>query len=206
VRLDTRRSRALALAALLLAAPAAAQSPWSAELAAGYGSGVGGDFGGSGSVGLHAAGLYRLSRTLSTGIELGWYRLGTLTTLVPDLYGPGSTYQEDFGWSALQATATLRLHPTRGPWQPYAALGTGAYGARSRDVIVVTDAAGRPLPNLAFHETRTDLKLGANLGLGIVRRGAFGKLALGVHARWHTILDAGGTADFATVTVGVGLD
>jgi hypothetical protein len=61
MRTDIRRARALALVSLLLAAQAAAQSPWSGEPAAGYG----GDLGGSGSPGLHAAGLYRLSRTRS---------------------------------------------------------------------------------------------------------------------------------------------
>lgn len=152
--------RALALISLLLpTAPlagarthVAAQSRWSGELAAGYGSGLGEDLGGSGSLGLHAAGLYWLGGRFATGIEVGYYRLGTSTTSVPDLYGPGSTYRERFGWSALQATGTLRLYPIQGDWR------------------------------------------------------ALGSLALGVHARWHGILDIGGVASFATVTVGVGFE
>jgi hypothetical protein len=207
--------RALALVSLLLAttalapgAPthAAAQSRWSGELAAGYGSGLGGDLGGSGSLGLHVAGLYRLGRRFGTGIELGYYRLGTSVTSQPDLYGPGSTFRESFGWSALQATGTLRLYPIEGAWQPYLSVGAGAYGARSRDEIVVTDANGQEIPSLAFLQTRTDLKPGVNAGVGVVRRRALGSLALGVHARWHGILDIGGAASFATLTVGVGLE
>ena len=206
--------RALALISLLLpTAPlagarthAAAQSRWSGELAAGYGSGLGEDLGGSGSLGLHAAGLYRPGGRFATGIEVGYYGLGTSVVSQPDLYGPGSTFRERFGWSALQATGTLRLYPIQGDWQPYLSVGAGAYGARSRDEIVVTDANGQEIPSLAFLQTRTDLKPGVNAGVGVLRRRALGSLALGVHARWHGILDIGGVANFATLTVGVGFE
>ncbi len=106
----------------------------------------------------------------------------------------------------LAAPAAAQSPPIQGDWRPYAELGAGAYGARSRDEIVVTDASGQEIPSLAFLQTRTDLKPGVNAGVGVVRRRALGSLALGVHARWHGILDVGGVASFATLTVGVGLD
>jgi hypothetical protein len=105
------RGVTLAMLAILGSSPAGAvaqQRGWLVSLTGGYAHGIG-DFGGKGSVSGTAFALRPVGGNVDVGVELGYHRLGTNTTRLPDLYGPGTTYREDFTRSAWQATAAVRL-------------------------------------------------------------------------------------------------
>ncbi|HEU5171181.1 MAG TPA: hypothetical protein VFU46_11620 [Gemmatimonadales bacterium] len=209
MRRGTFQGVAMTITLLIVAtAPASvsAQRPWSGGLSVGYAHGIGGDFGGNGSVNAVGSLFRPVAGVIDVGVEVGYHRLGTNTTRLPDLYGPGSTYREDFGWTVWQAGLAARLRPAEGRWRPYALAGSGAYVVRSRDVIEVRDASGAEIPGLQFRQTRTEVKPGVSLGAGIERLATIGRLAVGLHARWHGVLAGGGVADFFTITMGLGLD
>lgn len=178
---------------------------WLINLTGGYSHGIGGDFGGSGSVSGTAGAFRPVGRIVDVGMELGYHGLGTNTTRLRDLYGPGSTYREDFTRRAWQATVAVRLRPARSASRPYVIAGAGAYLVGFRDIIEVRDAAGQPLPQYQFRQSDSELHPGVNLGLGVDRLVAIGRLGLGVHARWHGVI-AGGVGDFFSIGVGVALD
>jgi hypothetical protein len=203
-----RAATLLALTTFLLtpARGAAQHRGWLVIVGGGYANGLGTDFGGGGSLSGTLAVFRPVGRNLDVGVELGYHGLGTSTTRLQDLYGPGSTYREDFTRSAGQATAVARLHPTGGRIRPYVAAGGGAYLFRIRDVIEVRDAAGQPIPQYQFRQTQAELHPGVNAGIGLDRLVSLGGVGVGVHARWHGILAAGGIADFVTVSLGVTLD
>ena len=202
------RAATLAAIAALVVAPSdsnAQERGWIIGVTGGYANGVGGDFGGNGSVSGTGL-LYRsVSRNVDVGLELGYNGLGTSTTRIPDLYGAGSTYREDFTRSAWQATAGVRVRPATSRLRPYAALGAGAYLTRFRDVIEVRNAAGERIPQYDFRQADSELHPGMNAGLGVDRLVSLGRLGVGVHARWHGVI-AGGIADFVTISVGLALD
>ncbi len=203
-----RAATAAACAALLVAPGAAAQQGrWFGNLSGGYSNGIGDTFEQGGSVS-GAGFVYRqVARSLDVGLELGYHGLGTETTLIPDFDGqPGVTYREDFSWSAWQATAAMRIRPSASPVRPYVTAGAGAYLLRSRDVIDVHDAAGRPIPFYQFRQTNAELHPGINAGIGIDRLVSLGRVGFGVHARWHGIIGRSGIADFFSIGVGVALD
>jgi len=203
-----RAATVAACAALTLgpARAAAQQRGWIANVNGGYANGIGDNFEGPGSV--SATGfVYRpVGRNLDLGVEIGYHGLGTSTTRLPDLYGPGSTYREDFTWSVWQATAGVRVRPATSRIRPYAAAGAGAYLLRIRDVIEVRDAAGVIIPQYQFRQTDAELHPGVNAGLGVDRLVSLGRLGLGLHARWHGVIAGSGVADFFTVSVGLALD
>jgi hypothetical protein len=199
---------ALALAALTLlpGAAAAQQGRWLVGVNGGYASGIGDNFEAPGSV-TAAGSVYRtVGRNLDLGVELGYHGLGTTTTRIADLYGPGSTYREDFSRSALQLTGNLRLRPAGSAVRPYVSAGAGAYALRIRDVIEVRDAAGQVIPQYRFRQTDAELHPGVVGGVGVDRLVSLGRVGVGVHARWHGIIAAGGIADFFSVSVGLSLD
>lgn len=203
-----RAATLIACAALMLGpGRAAAQQPgWLFSVNGGYANGIGDTFEEGGSV--SATGfVYRpVARNVDVGLELGYHGLGTSTTRIPDLYGPGSTYREDFTTSAWQVTAGVRVRPTASRLRPYAAASAGAYVLRIRDVIVVRDAAGAIIPHYQFRQTNAELHPGVSGGIGVDRLVSLGRLGLGVHARWHGIIAPGGIADFFSVSVGLALD
>jgi hypothetical protein len=187
--------------------PGAAQHRgWLVTLSGGYANGLGSDFEGGGSLSGTLSVLRPIGRNVDVGIELGYHGLGTSTTRLQDLYGPGSTYREDFTRSAGQATLVARLRPASGRLRPYVAAGAGAYLFRIRDVIEVRDAAGQPIPQYQFRQADAELHPGVTAGLGVDRLISLGPLGIGVHARWHGILAAGSVADFVSVSLGVALD
>ncbi len=201
-----RAATVIACAALILGpGGATAQGRWSLAANGGYANGIGGDFGGNGSVGVTAFAYRSLGGPVEVGLELGYHGFGTTTTRVADLYGAGSTYREDFSRSAWQATVGVRLRPRTSTIRLYVAAGGGAYLVRFRDVIEVRDAGGQLIPQYQFRQTDGELHPGVNAGVGVDRLVSFGRLGLGVHARWHGVI-ANGIGDFVTVGVGLTLD
>jgi len=203
------RAAAVLACAVLTFGPArmtGQQQGWFVTVNGGYANGIGDNFEAGGSV--SATGfVYRpVARNVDVGLELGYHGLGTSTTRIPDLYGPGSSYREDFTWSAWQATAGVRVRPAASRLRPYAAAGAGAYLLRSRDVIEVRDGAGQPIPQYQFRQTEGELHPGVNAGIGVDRLVSLGRIGLGVHARWHGIIAGSGVADFFTVSLGLSLD
>jgi hypothetical protein len=178
---------------------------WLINLAGGYSHGIGGDFGGSGSVSGTAGAFRPVGRIVDVGVELGYHGLGTTTTRIQDLYGPGSTYQEDFTRRAWQATAAVRLRPAGSASRLYVIAGAGAYLVGFRDMIEARDAAGQPLPQYQFRQSDSELHPGVHLGAGVDRLVSLGRLGIGVHARWHGVI-AGGIGDFFSIGLGVALD
>ena len=203
-----RAATLAAITALALgpARAAAQHRGWLVNLTGGYANGIGSDFGGGGSVSGTVLVLRQVGRTIDVGLEAGYHGLGTTTTRLQDLYGPGSTYREDFSRSVWQATAAVRVRSGNSRIRPYLAAGGGAYLFRIRDVIDVRDAAGQPIPQYRFRQTNAELHPGVNAGLGADRLVSLGRLGVGLHARWHGIIAAGGVADFVTVSLGVALD
>jgi hypothetical protein len=196
----------VALASVLAARPVAAQQGWSGTVTSGYSNGIGDTFEGPGS--LSATGsLYRpIGRNVDLSVELGYHGLGTTTTLLSDLYGPGSSYREEFSTSAWQGTVGVRLRPFGSHLRPYVGVGGGAYLLRTRDVIDVRDASGQPIPQYAFRQTDSELHPGVNAGVGVDRLLSVGRVGIGVHARWHGIIAPSGIADFFSVSLGLALD
>jgi hypothetical protein len=203
-----RAATVLACAVLTLgpARSDAQQRGWIANLNGGYANGIGDNFEGPGSVSATGFIYRRVGGNIDLGVEIGYHGLGTSTTRLSDLYGPGSTYREDFTWSVWQATAGVRVRPAATRVRPYAAASTGAYLLRIRDVIEVRDAAGELIPQYQFRQTDAELHPGVNAGVGVDRLVSLGRLGLGLHARWHGIIAPGGIADFFTVSVGLALD
>ena len=202
------RAATLAAAGVLALFPlsAAAQGGWLVNVTGGYAGGIGDNFEGGGSVSGTALVYRPIGRSLDLGVEVGYHGLGTTTTRLRDLYGPGSTYREDFTRSAWQATVGVRVRPPASRLRPYAGAGAGAYLLRIRDVIEVRDAAGQPIPQYQFRQTDGELHPGVNAALGVDRLVSLGRLGVGLHARWHGIIAPGGVADFFTVSIGVALD
>ena len=178
---------------------------WLINLTGGYSHGIGGDFGGSGSVSGTAAAFRPVGRIVDVGVELGYHGLGTNTTRLQDLYGPGSTYQEDFTRRAWQATAAVRLRPAGSASRPYVSAGAGAYLVGFRDIIEVRDGAGQLIPQYQFRQSDSEVHPGVNLGLGVDRLVTIGRLGIGAHGRWHGVI-AGGIGDFFSIGLGVALD
>jgi hypothetical protein len=204
-----RAGTVLALAALTLfpAALTAQQAGWLFTVSGGYANGIGDTFEQGGSVSVIGSVYRPMGRNADIGLELGYHGLGTETTLLRDFDGqPGSTYREDFSWSAWQATVGARIRPSASRVRPYATAGAGAYLLRSRDVIEVRDAASQPIPFYEFRQTNAELRPGLNAGVGADRLLSLGRLGLGVHARWHGIVAPSGIADFFSVSVGLSLD
>ncbi len=200
-----RVATAIAFAVLLGPDALAAQAKWLVLVNGGYAHGVGDNFEGPGSLS-GTAFVYRpVARGVDLGLELGYHNTGTNGTRIADLYGPGSTYREDFTRSVWQATIGARVRPASRV-RPYAGVGGGGYLLRIRDVIVVRDAAGEPIPGRQFRDTAAELHPGVNAGVGIDRLVSLGRLGLGVHARWHGVIVGGGFADFVSVSVGLALD
>jgi hypothetical protein len=202
-----RRLTVITVAALTIlpAAAAAQQDRWRIGVKGGYASGIGDSFEGPGSVSAGASVFRPIGRNVDAGVELGYHGLGTTTTRQADLYGPGSTYREDFTRSAWQATGNLRLRPATSPIGPYLSAGGGAYLLRIRDVIEVRDAGGQMIPQYQFRQSDGQVYPGVNLGVGADRLVALGRLGLGLHGRWHGIISEG-IGSFFTVTVGLSLD
>lgn len=191
---------------------ATAQNPWSAIATVGYSRGLG-EIGGNGSVGAVAGAFRRLpgGGGFRVGAELGHHRLGTSTTVIPNFNNqPGATYTEDYSWAIWQVAAAARWQPPGAGVRPHVVVGLGAYIARTRDVIVVRDAAGNRIPFYDFFETRSEAKPGFNLGAGLMFPGRVGPLSIGLEARWHGILGVGpgsvGVSDLFAVGVAAGLD
>jgi hypothetical protein len=195
----------LAALTILPAAAAAQQGGWRIGVSGGYAGGIGDSFEGPGSVTIGATALRPIGRNVDVGIEFAYHGLGTSTTRLADLYGPGSTYREDFTRSAWQATGNLRLRPATSPIRPYLSAGGGAYLLRIRDVIEVRDATGQLIPQYQFRQTDGQVYPGVNAGAGADRLVALGRLGLGLHARWHRIISEG-IGSFVTVTVGLSVD
>jgi hypothetical protein len=195
----------VAVLGMIPARAAAQHRGWLVNLAGGYAHGIGGDFGGSGSVSGTALLLRPVGGNVDVGVEVGYHGLGTNTTRIQDLYGAGSTYQEDFARSAWQATAAVRLRPAGSRIRPYVTAGAGAYLVRFRDIIEVRDAAGQPIPQYQFRQSDGELHPGVNLGVGADRFVSVGRIGIGLHARWHGVI-AGGIGDFVSVGLGVALD
>ncbi|HET8623631.1 MAG TPA: hypothetical protein VFM14_08715 [Gemmatimonadales bacterium] len=195
-----------ALALGLGAGNLSAQQGWSVTLTSGYSNGIGDTFEGPGSLSATASVYRPISRVLDAGIELGYHGLGTTTTRLPDLYGPGSTYREDFSTSAWQGTIGVRLRPSTSRIRPYAGAGAGAYLLRIHDVIEVRDASGQPIPQYAFRQTDAELHPGVNAALGVDRLVSIGRIGVGVHVRWHGIIAASGIADFFSLSLGLALN
>jgi hypothetical protein len=191
---------------LLPAAAAAQQGRWLVGVNGGYASGIGDNLEGPGSVTAAGWVLRPVARNVDLGVEVGYHGLGTTTTRLPDLYGPGSTYREDFTRSAWQTTLSVRLRPAAVRVRPYVSAGAGGYLLRIRDVIEVRDGAGEIIPQYQFRQTDAELHPGVIAGVGADRLISLGRLALGVHARWHGVIAPGGIADFFSVGVGLSLD
>jgi hypothetical protein len=201
-----RTAAMVALAMAGLTTGAEAQRGWLVSVSGGYADGIGDTFEEGGSLS-GSVSLYRpIAHGVDLGLDLGYHGLGTGTTRIPDLYGPGSTYREDFTYMAWQASAGVRLRPAATRIRPYIGAGAGAYLLRTRDVIEVRDAAGQPIPQYQFRQTNSDLYPGVNGGVGVDRLVSLGRVGLGVHARWHGIIAPGGVADFFTVSLGLALD
>jgi hypothetical protein len=200
-----RAAFALAAATLLPGAAAAQQGGWLLGVSGGYASGIGDTFEGPGSATVAVSVLRAVGRNVDLGIELGYHGLGTTTTRLPDLYGPGSTYREDFTQSAWQLSGHARLRPAGSPVRSYVSAGGGAYLLRIRDVIEVRDAGGQIIPQYQFRQTNGQVYPGVHLGLGADRLVSLGRVGLGLHARWHGIISKG-IADFFTIGVGLSLD
>jgi hypothetical protein len=194
------------VALILCAADLPAQQGWSGSVSSGYANGIGDTFEGAGA--LSASGtLYRpVGRSVDLALELGYHGLGSSTTRLSDLYGPGSSYREDFSTSAWQATLGVRLRPAASRMRPYIGAGGGGYLVRTRDVIEVWDAGGQPIPQYAFRQTNADLYPGVNAGVGVDRLVSLGRAGLGLHARWHGIIAPSGIADFFSISLGLSLD
>lgn len=196
------------ICALALAAPGALTGQagrWTGTLAAGYGQGVGDAFGGKDAVSGHVAAFRTLAPGAGLGLELGYSRFNSLTSSIPDLYGPGSLQREDFRRSLWAATASLRLRGGGEAWRPFAGVGLGAYLVRVHDRIVTQDASGTPIPGLQFDQSSAEVKPGMSLLAGLERARVFGRAALGVHARWDGVL-SGTLANVLSVAVVVALD
>jgi len=127
-------SIALAALALLPAAVAGQQGRWLTGVNGGCASGIGDNFEGPGSVTATGSIFRPVGRNVDLGVELGYHGLGTTTTRVADLYGPGSTYREDFTRSAWQATANARFRP-------------GAVYATAAARSFHSTSSGRPVPS-----------------------------------------------------------
>jgi hypothetical protein len=164
---------------------------WTGALDAGYSRGLGDAFAGQGALSTHIGGYRTVGPAGSLGLELGYTRFASLTSIIPDIYGPGSLQREDFRRSLWSAIASLRARWGAGPWRPYAQVGLGAYLVRVQDKIVTTDAAGAPLPALQFEQTASEVKPGVNVLLGLQRARVFGGAGLGVQARWDGVLSSG---------------
>ena len=204
-RFRARAAVALAAATLLPGPAAAQQGRWLVGVSGGYASGIGDNFEGPGSVTATLSVVRPLGPSVDLGIELGYHGLGTTTTRLHDLYGPGSTYREDFTRSAWQLSAHARLRPAGSPVRPYVSAGGGAYLLRIRDVIEVRDAGEQIIPQYKFRQTDGQVYPGVHLGLGADRLVSLGRVGLGLHARWHGIISEG-IADFFTIGVGLSLD
>jgi hypothetical protein len=194
------------LAVTLIAAPATAQQKgWLVGVSGGYSNGIGDAFDGRGSLTASGSVHRTVGRNADLGVELGYHGLGTITTRVSDLYGPGSTYREDFTRRVWQLTANARLRPAASALRPYVSAGAGAYLLRIRDVIEVRDAQGQLIPQYQFRQTDGELYPGINAGIGADRLISLGRVGLGLHARWHGIISEG-VASFLTVGMGLALD
>lgn len=200
--------RPMLVCALALALPATLTGQggeWTGTLAAGYGQGLGDAFGGKGAVSAHAGAFRTLSPGTGLGLELGYHRFNTLTSNIPDLYGPGSLQREDFRRSLWSATAMLRLRAGGAAWRPFAGAGIGAHLVRVHDQILTQDASGAPIPGLQFDDSSSELKPGMSLLAGLERARALGRVALGFQARWDGVL-SGTFANVLSFGVVVTLD
>jgi opacity protein-like surface antigen len=194
--------------ALALAAPAALSGQtgmWTGTLAAGYAHGVGDAFGGKGAISAQVAAFRTLGSGAGLGLELGYSRFNSLTTSIPDLYGPGSLQREDFRRSLWVATASVRLHGGGTAWRPFAGAGIGTYLARVHDQILTQDTNGTPIPGLQFDDSSSEVKLGMNLLAGVERPRVFGRAGLGLQARWDAVL-SGALANVLSLGIVLTLD
>jgi hypothetical protein len=200
-----RVAAAIVGAWLMVRPPAAgAQVSWSAAVNGGYSAGIGEDFGGPGGPSIHGFVYQPISRNVDLGAEIGWHGLGTETTRIPNLYGPGSLYREDFSESLGQLTIGARVRPGGGRARAYISAGGGAYFVRFRDEIEVRDSGGQVLPQYDFRNAGSDLYPGINLGVGADRLVLLGNVGLGLHARWHGLI-GGDIASVFSISLGIAL-
>ncbi len=186
------------------------QKSWAGSMTVGLSTGVGDDFGGGSSVGF-TAGLYRVrSSTFDLGVEAGYDRLGGYTNTYLDIHGPGISQIEKYDWSVLHAAGVARFRLAESSIRPVGIVGLGAYMVRTRDDIEAFDPDGVAIPQWEFFETRTSIRPGATVGLGVEVPQALGRWTFGAEARWHGLFDLGpggmATANFATIAVSVGFD
>jgi opacity protein-like surface antigen len=162
-----------ALCLMLLAMPAAAQTPmtWSGSLYAGYAkmqededvAPVPG-----GSIGVRGNMFAMVSPAIGLGAELGWHNFGT------EEFDDGLGGTSEFKASAIQATGQMRARAVTGTMRPYGTAGLGLYSLKGE----------------VDGESETEGKFGFNLGAGVqFMPNPTSTMSFGLEARWHMIMD-----------------
>lgn len=177
-----------------LASPASAQAPWSGALGLGFAGPLHGFTGAGGSVGATAAVFRRVQPYTQVGLETGYHRLGSSSTVIHDFSEPGGLYVEDYSWSVWTTDLAVRFTFPSGGFRPYVLVGAGASVARSTDRIHVTDASGAPVPRYDFDQTRHSTHASATATMGLDFPDVLGSVDVGIEARWYGLLSvsAGG--------------
>lgn len=178
----------------ILASPASAQVPWSGALSVGFAGPLHGFTGAGGSAGATAGVFRRVQPYTQVGLEAGYHRLGSSSTVIHDFSEPGGLYVEDFSGAVWTADLAVRFtFPSEG-FRPYVLAGAGASVARSTDRIRVTDASGAPVPRYDFDQTRHSTHASATAAMGLDFPDVLGSVDVGIEARWYGLLsvNAGG--------------
>jgi hypothetical protein len=195
-----------ALVVLGIATPSlAGQGRWSANLGVGSTSGLGEDFGNApGSITVATGVFVAPSRHLALGVRLGRHNLGTITTIIRDLYGPGSLYREDYSQTLWEVSLNACRRDQLGRMRMDACIGAGPHLIRSRDTIVSRDSTGTQIPEYDFLDKRSELHVGYHLAIALDRPRALGVWGIGLEGTYHQADIFGGM--FVTMALRVTLN